>query len=140
MSEEKKGFVVKDRRFFTEEDPGQKEKAPQPKTAPRESPKEKTPEAEKTAPTAKTKAEAPLPEINFATFIMSLNASALVHLGIIEDPATDQKVKNLALGKQTIDLMGMLKEKTAGNLTTDEENMLKDILYDLRIMYVREKG
>jgi hypothetical protein len=140
MSEEKKGFVVKDRRFFTEADAGQEAKAPPAESPPEQPPQEAAPEAKKEAPTGKAETEAPLPEINFATFIMSLNASALVHLGVIEDPATGQKVKNLALGKQTIDLMGMLKEKTAGNLTTEEEKMLKDILYDLRIMYVREKG
>ena len=80
-----------------------------------------------------------MPEINFMTFIMSLNASAMVHLGIIEDPATGQKTKNLALGKQTIDILGMLEEKTKGNLDKDEENMLKHMLYDLRIFYVKEK-
>ena len=63
----------------------------------------------------------------------------MAHLGIIEDPATGQKIKNLALGKQAIDILGMLKEKTKGNLAEDEENMLKNILYDLRIIYVKEK-
>lgn len=83
---------------------------------------------------------APLPEINFPTFIISLNASALLHLGAIEDPATGQKNKNLAMAKQTIDILSMLEEKTMGNLNPEEEKMLKDILYDLRIIYVKEKG
>ena len=82
--------------------------------------------------------DAGLPEISFMTFIMSLNASAMVHLGIIEDPSTGGKTKNLALGKQTIDMLGMLEDKTRGNLNKDEENMLKHILYDLRIIYVKE--
>ena len=81
-----------------------------------------------------------LPVLNFATFIFSLNSSALVHLGMLEDPATRQKVKNLPLAKQTIDILGMLEEKTQGNLSEDEEKMLKNILYDLRIIYVKEKG
>jgi hypothetical protein len=80
-----------------------------------------------------------LPQIDFMTFIMSLNASAMVHLGIIEDPVSGKKDKNLSLGKQTIDMLGMLEEKTRGNLTKDEENMLKNILYDLRIIYVKVK-
>ncbi|MBW2537998.1 MAG: DUF1844 domain-containing protein [Deltaproteobacteria bacterium] len=84
--------------------------------------------------------ESQLPEINFATFIFSLNSSALVHLGMIEDPATSKNVKSLPLAKQTIDILGMLEEKTQGNLSTDEENLLKNILHDLRLMYVREKG
>lgn len=81
-----------------------------------------------------------MPEINFATFIFSLNSSALVHLGIISDPATGGKSKNIAMAKQTIDILVMLQEKTSGNLTNDEENMLKSMLYDLRILYVKEKG
>jgi hypothetical protein len=44
------------------------------------------------------------------------------------------------LAKQTIDLLGMLEEKTRGNLTAEESGMLKNILYDLRIIYVREKA
>ena len=86
------------------------------------------------------KEEADLPKINFMTFVMSLNASAMVNLGVIEDPATQKKEKNLALGKQTIDILAMLEEKTKGNLTTDEASMLKNILYDLRIIYVRERS
>ncbi len=78
-----------------------------------------------------------LPEINFATFIFSLNSSALVHLGMVEDPATGKKEKNLLLAKQTIDIIGMLEKKTKGNLTGDEDQLLKNILHDLRIMYVK---
>ncbi|MBW1842145.1 MAG: DUF1844 domain-containing protein [Deltaproteobacteria bacterium] len=81
-----------------------------------------------------------LPELNFATFIFSLNSSALVHLGMLEDPATQKKVRNLPLAKQTIDILGMLEEKTQGNLADDEEKMLKNILYDLRIFYIKEMG
>jgi hypothetical protein len=80
-----------------------------------------------------------MPAINFATFIFSLNSSVLVHLGIIEDPASGKKGKDLAMAKQTIDILAMLQEKTRGNLTEDEDNMLKSMLYDLRILYVKEK-
>lgn len=88
----------------------------------------------------KTKADqtVPLPEINFATFVFSLNSSALLNLGAISDPATGEKKKNLHLAKQTIDIIAMLQEKTSGNLTQPEEEMIKNILYDLRILYVRE--
>ena len=82
----------------------------------------------------------PLPAINFATFIFSLNSSALVQLGMIEDPVTGEKSKNLPLAKQTIDIISMLEEKTLGNLDIDEAAMIKNILYDLRILYVKEKG
>ena len=68
-----------------------------------------------------------------------MNASALVHLGAIEDPATGKKEKNLPMAKQTIDILSMLEEKTRGNLSGDEENILKNVLYDLRILFVKEK-
>ena len=84
--------------------------------------------------------QTPLPTINFATFIFSLNSSALVQLGMMEDPMTGEKSKNLPLAKQTIDLLSMLEEKTQGNLDADEAGMLKNILYDLRIHYVKETG
>ena len=84
--------------------------------------------------------ESPLPQINFPTFIASLNASALVHLGVIEDPVSGKAEKNLPMAKQTIDILSMLQQKTSGNLTADEDRMLKSILYDLRIMFVKEKG
>jgi hypothetical protein len=61
-------------------------------------------------------------------------------LGEIQDPVTQQSSKNIPLAKQTIDLLGMLKEKTKGNLTTDEEKFLESILYDLRMRYVRAAG
>lgn len=79
-----------------------------------------------------------LPKMDFSMFIFSLNSSALVHLGLLEDPSTGQKSKNTAAAKQTIDILGMLEQKTRGNLTKEEEDMLKHILYDLRLMYVRE--
>ncbi len=81
-----------------------------------------------------------LPKIDFATFIFSLNSSALVHLGFLDDPASGKKSKNLPVAKQTIDILGMLEEKTRGNLSKEEEDMLRHILYDLRLLYVREKA
>jgi hypothetical protein len=125
---EKKDFIIKDKRIFSEDGPEQKEK---------EDAEARISEEE--ASTEKVEENFQLPEINFATFIFSLNSSGLVQLGIIEDPATGQKTKNLAIAKQTIDILGMLEEKTRGNLTKDEENMLKNILYDLRMIYIKEK-
>jgi Domain of unknown function (DUF1844) len=80
-----------------------------------------------------------LPKIDFSTFVLSINSSALVQLGLIEDPVSGEKIKNLPLAKQTIDLLAMLEEKTRGNLTSDEENILKNILYELRMLYVKER-
>ena len=137
MTEETKDFVIKDRRIFAEENKDRKETEEK-----KEPSKEEVGAQESEAETAaqEPETEPQLPEINFATFIFSLNSSCLVQLGLIGDPGTGKKEKNLALAKQTIDILGMLEEKTRGNLTKDEENMLKSILYDLRIIYVKEKG
>ncbi len=89
-------------------------------------------------PEAGVESQIPLPEMNFSTFVVSLNASALMHLGLMEDPIQGQMAKNLELGKQTIDILVMLEEKTRGNLSNEEEKLLQNILYDLRINYVKQ--
>jgi hypothetical protein len=99
--------------------------------------KDKSPANKASAGQEKTYA---LPKIDFSTFVLSINSSALVQLGLIEEPSTGQKTKNIPLAKQTIDILAMLEEKTSGNLTNDEENILKNILYELRMLYVKEKG
>ncbi|MCX8021156.1 MAG: DUF1844 domain-containing protein [Syntrophorhabdaceae bacterium] len=75
-------------------------------------------------------------ELTFTTFILSLSTSALVSLGELPDPLNNEKVTNLPLAKQTIGLIEMLNEKTRGNLTAEEERLIGDILYDLRLKYV----
>ena len=90
--------------------------------------------------TEKTAQAPPMPQMTFATFIISLNHSALVHLGVVEEPASGTKTKNLPLAKQTIDIISMLEEKTKGNLNEEEAEMIKSLLYDLRMIYVRETG
>ncbi len=80
--------------------------------------------------------EETLPHIDFATFILSLSHSALLHLGEAPHPETGRVEKNLALARQTIDLIGMLEEKTKGNLTGDEERLIGQILYDLRMRFL----
>jgi len=149
MSEEKKDFVVKDRRRFSQESQEGESKDQQAETAAAEDveKKQSSSDAQRRRSETRDKPHTPeeeaqtlLPEINFATFVVSLNASALLHLGAIEDPATGQANKNLPMAKQTIDILCMLEQKTAGNLSKDEENLLKNILYDLRIIYVKESG
>ena len=141
-NEGKKDFVVKDRRIFAEGklDAEEKEEKEEKESPPVDEKNAAETDEASEEPTAETQ-EPPLqfPEINFATFVASLNASTLLHLGAIEDPSSGTKNKNLPLAKQTIDILNMLQEKTSGNLSEEEENMLKNILYDLRIMYVKEK-
>ncbi|MBW2646819.1 MAG: DUF1844 domain-containing protein [Deltaproteobacteria bacterium] len=129
MAEEEKGFVIKDKRIFPQgpESAEQQEEQKPSEEAPSE---KKEPEEE---------AGAQLPEITFSTFIFSLSSSALLHLGEIPDPGTGSKKEDLPLAKQTIDILGMLDEKTEGNLTSDEKNLLSNILYDLRMRYIAKK-
>lgn len=76
-----------------------------------------------------------LPEIDFGTFVMSLATSVLVHLGEVPHPE-GQSTQNRALAKQTLDILGMLREKTRGNLSKEETELLDNLLYDLRMKYV----
>jgi hypothetical protein len=109
-----KGFKVIDRRGSAEEPPALKP-------------------ADGPPPPADTKSRA-LPDIDFATFVMSLGSSALLHLGEIAGGDV-----NLPLAKQTIDILGMLAEKTRGNLSGDEAKLVEHLLYDLRLKYVEAK-
>jgi hypothetical protein len=128
--EEKKGFTIRDRRVSSqgEEKPsggppkGEAGSAAQESGSRRDSPEPMT----------------ELPEVSFSSFILSLSTSALVHLGEVPDPVTQKMDKHLPLAKQTIDLLGMLMEKTKGNLSADEEKMMEHLLADLRWRYVRE--
>ena len=134
MAEEEKGFVIKDKRTFSQETGEPTEEKTQEATEQKAAEKE----APKTEAKAAAGEETQLPEVNFATFIFSLSSSALLHFGEIPDPSSGSKKKNLGMAKHTIDILSMLEEKTAGNLTSDEEQLFKNILYDLRMRYVKE--
>jgi hypothetical protein len=77
-----------------------------------------------------------LPHFDFSTFVLSLSHSALMHLGEAPDPATGHIEKNLPLARQTIDVIAMLEDKTKGNLTGEEERLVGQILFELRMRYV----
>jgi hypothetical protein len=129
MAEEEKGFVIKDRRSFDEKgDPKGKEP---PQT------EEKKKEDTAGEPRKERDQRIPLPEVSFSSLLFSLSSSALLHLGEIADPYTNQKKQDLALAKHTIDTMAMLKEKTKGNLTDEEKKFLESVLADLRWRYVK---
>ena len=81
-----------------------------------------------------------LPKIDFSGFILSLYSSGLVQLGKVEDPSTGKKSISLDLAQHTIDMIAMLEEKTRGNLTNDEKNLLKALLSEIRLAYVEAKG
>jgi len=77
-----------------------------------------------------------MPNVTFPAFIMSLSTSVLYHLGEIADPVTGKKQIDYDLARHGIDTLMLLQEKTKGNLTSDEEGMLKGILYDVKMRFV----
>ncbi|MGI9570211.1 MAG: DUF1844 domain-containing protein [Desulfobulbia bacterium] len=77
-----------------------------------------------------------MPEVTFTAFVMSLNTSALFHLGEISDPTTGEKNLDLVLVKHTIDTLQLLEDKTKGNLNDEEQDLLKNALCDLKMRYV----
>ncbi|MFT7622467.1 MAG: hypothetical protein ACI9WU_001640 [Myxococcota bacterium] len=76
------------------------------------------------------------PQSEFSAFLLGLASNAMLHLGEMPHPESNACEVNLPLACHTIDLLTMLQEKTRGNLTTEEEQMLSRLLYDLRRKYV----
>jgi hypothetical protein len=77
-------------------------------------------------------------KMDFSTFVLSLNASALIHLGEIPDPASKERTLNLSAAKHTIEILEIIKDKTKGNLDGNEEKLLDDVLFNLRMRYVKD--
>ncbi len=127
---DEKGYKVTDRRYLHLSDE-EKAKVREEETV-RKKAKEEYQEA------ARETAESPLPDITFSAFLISLSSSAFVHLGDMPDPVTGETKKNLPLAKQTIDLLGLLREKTRNNLLEEEEKLFDHLLYDIRMRYIKE--
>lgn len=75
-------------------------------------------------------------EVSFKNYIMSLAYQAMIFLGKIMNPVTNQVEENLDQAKLLIDTLSMLKDKTAGNLDTEEQKLIETSLADLQLMYV----
>jgi hypothetical protein len=143
------GFIVKDKRHFfqqegerspEEEEKGKKPAVDEARLRGEEREKEAEKKEEKEETKEGQKREGPLPEITFSNFVFSLTTQALIQLGEIQDPESKKSLKNLPFAKQTIDLMGILKDKTRGNLTKEEEALIDSALYDLKMKYVKASG
>lgn len=130
--QEGKGFTIQDRRRFSPETGEARDDAA-------DLPEGKTEAADPSeAPSAgsnETQQE-PLPEINFSTFVISLSTQALMHLGEIANPISGKLDPDVPAAKQVIDILGMIREKTSGNLNTSEDRLVQDILFDLHMKYV----
>jgi hypothetical protein len=131
---EDKGYTVKDRRFLHMSE--EEKAALQKEEEARKAGEEKAPREETGRGSAGP--EVPLPEITFPSFLFSLSTAVFVNLGAVADPATGEINRNLPLAKQTIDLLGLLREKTRNNLTKEEEDLFDHLLYDLRMRYIKE--
>ncbi len=80
-------------------------------------------------------AQGPLPKLDFSTFVLSVVGSAYVHLGDAPGPDGHPDL-DLDLARQDVDLLGLLEEKTKGNLTGEEERLVQQALYDLRLRWL----
>ena len=78
--------------------------------------------------------------MNFASFMMSLATTGMVHLGEIPEPTTGQKIENLEAAHQMIDILDILKEKTAGNLLPEESQLMESLLYELRMKFLSKSN
>jgi hypothetical protein len=125
-ADDKKGFTIRDRRSTSQSE------------EPKGEPSGAKMDPQKAEDFSQKAPSPPLPEVDFSSFIFSLSTSALMHLGELPDPVTQNREKDLPLAKQTIDILGMLREKTKGNLGPEESNLLETILADLRWRYIRE--
>ncbi|MDC4224122.1 MAG: DUF1844 domain-containing protein [Candidatus Manganitrophus sp.] len=133
MEEEEKGFQIRDRRAYLKDTDSEKERDQKQASAQ----KREAPEAASSKPERPPDfpAEGSLP-VNFSSFILSLATSALIHLGQEANPATGERSVELPSARQVIDLISLLEEKTKGNLTPEEENLLQQILFTLRLKFV----
>ena len=76
------------------------------------------------------------PNPDFSFFITTISIQASIALGKIANPATNKMEEDLTQAKFLIDTLGMLQEKTKGNLDTNESKLLENLLYELRSAYL----
>lgn len=148
--EKGRGFKVEDRRRFSSEGDLKPEHHGEPETV--EKTEEKPAAHRHEASGAETVAahesvprreavegfEAEGGDITFASFIVGLSTEALAFLGEMPNPETGSADPNLEAAQQIIDILGILREKTRGNLNRDEESLLDAVLFDLRMKYVEK--
>jgi len=130
--QESKGFTVQDKRRFSPDTGEARKDAPEEPNATVRAAEQH----EQTAENERDTENEPLPEINFSTFVIGLSTQALMHLGEIGNPISGKVETDVPVAKHMIDILGMLKDKTRGNLNASEDRLMEDILFDLRMKYV----
>jgi hypothetical protein len=79
--------------------------------------------------------------LSFIGFVLSLASTAAVHFGDIADPSTGASATpNLEAASQMIEILALLEEKTRGNLTAEERQVLEQVLFELRMRYLEVAG
>jgi Domain of unknown function (DUF1844) len=78
--------------------------------------------------------------LTFSAFVLGLASSALIHLGVAPNPETGDTTVELVLARQSIDVLSLLREKTRGNLTAEEEQLFASVLTDLRMRFVEKSS
>ena len=79
----------------------------------------------------------PLPQLSFTAFVLSLARTAAIHFGDLPDPVSGERTAlNLDGAAQMIEILSLLDQKTRGNLTAEERQMLEQLLYELRMRFV----
>ncbi len=142
--EQERGFKVTDKRAAFQEEPSTStEESFAPSMEKDSSPSVDSPPKEDTqsahqheTQTDQTSSHPPLPEANLLTILFSLYTQAQICLGVVPDPMAQQVVKDLPQAKYNIDLLGVLKDKTQGNLTQEEAQTLEQMLYEVRMAYI----
>jgi hypothetical protein len=80
-------------------------------------------------------------ELSFTAFVISLASSAAIHFGDMPDPESGERQEtNLEGAQQMIEILTLLEEKTRGNLTAEERQVLEQVLYELRMRYLQASG
>ncbi|MDX1564850.1 MAG: DUF1844 domain-containing protein [Phycisphaeraceae bacterium] len=78
-----------------------------------------------------------IPPANFDTLLSTMTSQALLYMGAVPDPMTGQRIAHLDLASLNIDLLGVLEEKTKGNLSEEEQKKLSQTLNELRMLYAQ---
>jgi hypothetical protein len=137
-----RGFTVKDRRRFSPEtgEPRADGTDEAPEAAPAGGPAagagQSGAQAEAEGSGRPREHAAQVPEITLSTFILSMSTQALMHMGEIEGPEGEKAERDMVAAQQVIDILGMLRAKTKGNLEQNEEALFDHLLYDLRMRFV----
>ena len=148
MTEEEKPIRVVDRRMFTAEGelrPGFEAEEPPPQAPPEASkpPAAERPPGPRRGPDARPDAPRPRPAAGppseMLEIIRSLATTAYAALGLVPDPSGTQR-REPGVARQMIDWLAVLEQKTQGNLSFEESDLLGRVLYELRMAFVETMG